>query len=85
MLHLLRHGTSVQTVSSEGPVPTPYSGIQTHHVNITVSLQRCTAPTGDLTLEVIHRLIVCGYIAEYILELLTVFVFHRLERPIPLH
>jgi hypothetical protein len=37
---LLRHGTTVYTVSSKGPVPTSHSGIQTCDVRIFKSLRR---------------------------------------------
>jgi hypothetical protein len=37
--HLLRHGTSVYTVSSEGPAPTSHSGIRTGDARIIRSLR----------------------------------------------
>jgi hypothetical protein len=38
MLHLLRHGASVYSVSSKGPTPTSHSGIRTRNIRIIRSL-----------------------------------------------
>ena len=50
VLHLLRHGTSVCTVSSEGQAPTSHSGIQTGDARIIRSLyfssNHCATPAA---------------------------------------